>query len=367
MPFVIPVFIPHQGCPHACIFCNQHRISGQGVDTPVTPAEVRETISLWLGRRRDRTADEVQVAFYGGSFTGLPRPRQQELLRAVAPFLDSGQVRSIRLSTRPDYIDNERVAFLRAHGVAIVELGVQSLDDRVLAASGRGHQAAHTCRAVEFLRQGGMEIGMQLMLGLPAQSSRSLMRSVKQTAELKPDFVRIYPVLVLRDSKLHALYEKKQYRPLSLNNAVVKAAWMKKYLTARGIRVVRMGLQPGRELEKSLVAGPYHPAFGEMVGARIMLQQTRKLLRGAGKNRRRILSISDRDASLFRGVHSRNIDRLRELGLADRFALVTDRAQPRFTLRIMEAANNEDVTIQLNVGNDKNHQTVTVQQCPRLR
>lgn len=342
MPFVIPVFIPHQGCPHTCIFCNQHRISGQGVDTFVTPAQVRETILLWLSRRRSTRADETQVAFYGGSFTGLSLPRQQELLRAVAPFLDSGQVRSIRLSTRPDYIDDERVAFLRSHGVAIVELGVQSLDDRVLAACGRGHSAIHTFQAVEVLRQRGMAIGIQLMLGLPEQSSRSLIRSVKQAAELKPDFVRIYPVLVLRDSQLHALYEKKKYLPLSLNNAVVKAAWMKKYFTLRNVRVVRMGLQPGRELEESLVAGPYHPAFGEMVSARIMLQQTRRLLQGSGKDRRQILSISDRDASIFRGVHSTNIDRLRELALADTFTLVTDREQPRFTLRKIKAVMHED-------------------------
>lgn len=341
MPLVIPVFIPHQGCPHACIFCNQHRISGQGTDTFVTPSAVQDTISLWLNRDPDRSCGKVQVAFYGGSFTGLSKTRQQELLQAVSPFLYSGRVQSIRLSTRPDYIDSETVEFLRAHGVVTVELGVQSLDDSVLEASCRGHKAAHTYRAVEFLRDGGMEIGLQVMLGLPGQSTLSLIHTVKEVAALIPDFVRIYPVLILRDSKLDTLYNKGEYTPLTLNNAVVKAAWMKKHFDARGIRVVRMGLQAGPELEESLVAGPYHPAFGELVSARIMLKQIRNALQSVENNGQMILSISDRDGSIFRGVNSSNIRRLQELGFEGRYLLVTDREQPRFTLKKINTTSSQ--------------------------
>jgi len=334
MSLVIPVFIPHQGCPHACIFCNQHRISGQGSDTLVTPSEVQDTISLWLNRDSARSAGKVQVAFYGGSFTGLQMSRQLELLEAVSPFLSSGQVQSIRLSTRPDYIDSEIVKFLRAHGVATVELGVQSLDDRVLEASCRGHKASHTYKAVELLRQGGLEIGLQIMLGLPGQSTRSLMHTVKEVAALKPDFVRIYPVLILRDSKLNALYNKGEYNPLSLDNAVVKAAWMKKHFDGQGIRVVRMGLQAGPELEGNLVAGPYHPAFGEMVSSRLMLQQTRRLFAGVEEKDRVILTINEKDQSVFRGVKSANMKRLAQLNLLDRFSLQADAAQPRHIVKM---------------------------------
>ncbi len=331
MPLIIPVFIPHQGCPHACIFCNQHRISGQGEDTPVTPAEVKDTIALWLERDRQRNAD-VQVAFYGGSFTGLPLLRQKELLQAVEPYCRKGRVRSIRLSTRPDYIDSETVSFLRNHGVTTVELGVQSLDNMVLDKSCRGHTAEHTVEAVKILKHGRMEAGLQLMLGLPGQSFRSLVHTVKEAAAMLPDFVRIYPVLVLKESRLYEVYAKKEYLPLSLDKAVVQAAWVKKYLDSKGIRVVRMGLQAGPELEKSLVAGPYHPSFGELVNSRIMLQQTRKVLQGAEKGKPYTLSISDRDVSVFRGMHSCNIKRLKELGLHEQYELVTDKSQPRFTV-----------------------------------
>lgn len=335
MPLVIPVFIPHHGCPHACVFCNQHRISGRMAETPVTPDEVRETVALWLERNPGRKRGSAQAAFYGGSFTGLPRASQQELLRAVTPFMEQGRVQSIRLSTRPDYIDSETAEFLRGYGVTTVELGIQSLDDRVLEASNRGHAASDALRAIGHLRRGGMEIGLQLMLGLPGQTFRSLMGTVKEIAVLKPDFVRIYPLLVLRGSKLYELHRQGKYAPLSLDRAVVQATWMKKYFDSHGIRVVRMGLQASRELEKSLVAGPYHPAFGELVNARILFNTTRKILRTAAGITPVTLSICERDVSIFRGVNSSNIKRLRELGLMNRFVLVTDKNQPRFTLKII--------------------------------
>jgi histone acetyltransferase (RNA polymerase elongator complex component) len=338
MPLIIPVFIPHQGCPHTCIFCNQHRISGQAAGTSVTAADVRHTITVWLNRAPGRKGDDVQVAFYGGSFTGLPLSRQQELLQAVEPFLDNGRVGSIRLSTRPDYIDAAAVAFLQAYGVATVELGVQSLDDRVLEASCRGHKAAHTYGAIKHLRREGMETGFQLMLGLPEQSSRSLMQTVKEAVALQPDFVRIYPVLVLRGSGLNSLREQGMFQPLTLEKAVAQAAWAKKYFAAHDIRVVRMGLQSGRDLEESLIAGPYHPAFGELVSSRIMLQQTRKALQCSGSSTRQGLSISTSDVSIFRGMKSSNIRRLKELGLEGRYVLITDREQPRFTLRKISTA-----------------------------
>ncbi len=330
MVLVIPIFIPHEGCPHCCVFCNQRRISGFK-ERPVSAADVQATIQLWLGREKSAER-RVQVAFYGGSFTGLPEKRQQELLDAVAPFVEQGRVQAIRLSTRPDYIDAGIVTFLQANHVSIVELGVQSMDDGVLRASGRGHTAADVEQAVTVLRDSGMEIGIQLMLGLPGETRRDLLKTVGRVIALRPDFVRIYPVLVVKNSELACLYEQGKYQPISLDKAVVLAAWMKKCFDQAAIRVVRMGLQAGTELEESLLAGPWHPAFGELVKSRLMLQQTRKLLAGVQPGNKTILSISPRDQSVFRGMKSQNMVRLQEMGLSDSFTLTTDPDQQRNTV-----------------------------------
>jgi histone acetyltransferase (RNA polymerase elongator complex component) len=333
MPLIIPVFIPHEGCPHACVFCNQHRISGRITRNPVSPGEVVEIISRWLARGSKRRTGPIQVAFYGGSFTGLPAERQKELLEAVAPFMDQGRVQAIRISTRPDYVDPVIIDRLRRSGVQIVELGVQSLDPVVLAASRRGHSADQALRAIALLREANLQVGVQLMVGLPGESLLSLRRTARQVASLRPDFVRIYPVLVLKGSGLAALHAQGRYRPLTLEQAVARTAWMYRIFAGCGIGVVRMGLQPGSELEDALLAGPYHPAFGELVLSRLMLRQTRRALRGVPAGDKVRLSIAARDRSIFQGMHSANINLLRRMGLRERFELVTDPGQPRATLR----------------------------------
>ena len=331
MPLVIPIFIPHEGCPHRCVFCNQHRISGFA-DPPVTPADVRRTISSWLHRDK-KQHDGVQVAFYGGSFTGLERSRQQELLAAAAPFVEQGRVAVVRLSTRPDYMNRETAAFLRGNHVAVVELGVQSMDDTVLRAAQRGHDRQDVCNAVAVLREAGMKVGIQLMIGLPSDSRGKLMKTVRQVIALQPDFVRIYPVLIVADSVLARLYNEGEYQPLSLDMAVILAAWMKKHFDATGIRVVRMGLQAGPDLDRAFIAGPWHPAFGELVNSRLMLRQTRKLLCSVAGDTSVFLRIHEKDQSVFRGMRSGNIQRLRELGLWSDITLTTGTDQPRGTVQ----------------------------------
>ncbi len=330
MPLVIPIFIPHEGCPHCCVFCNQQKISGFTVE-PVTGEDVTRIVTTWL-ERSEKEYDRVQVAFYGGSFTGLARARQDELLAAVVPFVAQGRVASIRLSTRPDYIDRDIIEFLQRHHVGTVELGVQSMSDTVLTLSGRGHNVADVVRAMGMLAQSGLETGIQLMLGLPGESRRILRKTVEQVIGLGPDFVRIYPVLVVQNSMLATLYAQGQYQPLSLNKAVLMAAWMKKRFDQAGIPVVRMGLQAGKQLEKSLIAGPWHPAFGELVQSRLMFNQTRRLLGQADSDSGITVSVSARDESVFRGMKSQNIKRLRQLHLVDSFKLVFDPDQPRHTV-----------------------------------
>lgn len=338
-PLVIPIFIPHEGCPHCCIFCNQHQISGRG-KTPVSAEEVGQIIQTWLEHARPRIRQQIQVAFYGGSFTCLPMERQQDLLAAVQPFLRQGLVGEIRLSTRPDCIDERRLELLCRSGVCTVELGVQSCDDHLLALAGRGHTSSETIRAVGLIKAAGLRLGIQLMLGLPGEGFASLRRTVNQVIAFRPDLVRLYPVLVLKGSGLATLYRRGGYRPLSLARAVVLAAFMKKRFDDQGITVVRMGLQPGPELERSLVAGPYHPAFGELVKSRLMLRQIRRALTHVPKGRPVTLVINGRDQSIFRGLHAQNLQRLRQLGLMERFSLRTDPNQPRQTVGV--AGGKED-------------------------
>jgi histone acetyltransferase (RNA polymerase elongator complex component) len=207
------------------------------------------------------------------------------------------------------------------------------MNDEVLAAARRGHTAAATEQAVVALRQVGLEIGIQLLIGLPKDSRATLRRTVEQVIALRPDFVRIYPLLVVKNSGLADLYTQGRYTPLSLAKAVLLAAFMKERFDREGIRVVRMGLQAGVELEASLLAGPWHPAFGELVASRLMLRQTRKLL-AQTKTDTACLSINDQDQSVFRGMKSANIERLRQLGLWQRIVLIGDKNQRRYTVNI---------------------------------
>ena len=336
-PFVIPIFISHQGCPHCCIFCDQFTITGgaQGEeDQSVTGEKVRSIIEEWLQRPRKNDKAGVQVAFYGGSFTGISIKRQEELLGAVKPYVDDGRVEGVRISTRPDYVDDTVLSLLRAHSVTIVELGLQSLDQEVLDRSGRGHTALQSEKAMRLLRQRGFIVGAQLMCGLPGDSPGRLMATTRRVAALAPDFVRIYPALVIKGSGLEKLYRAQAYRPLSLSKAIVLVCRMKRIFAQHGIKVVRMGLQPSRALEEKVQAGPYHPAFGELVNSRSLFLQTRQVLRSQGKRKIKRVAVSAADESAFRGPDNLNIRRLTALGLLRDVELIFDKEQPRSTVLV---------------------------------
>ncbi len=328
MPLVIPIFIPHRGCPHTCLFCNQEKIAG-GDSTP--EGGVAATIDHWLARSGEGQA--AQVAFYGGSFTCLPRDHQEELLAAVQPALRTGRVTSIRLSTRPDCLDPGLCRWLTGQGVKVVELGVQSLSDPVLEAAGRGHSAEQSCAAVTLLRDAGLEVGLQLMPGLPGETSRSFLQTITQVIALRPDFVRLYPVLVVAGSGLEVLYRQGGYRPQSLGRAVALVARCHERLTAAGIRVVRMGLQPTPSLTAALIAGPFHPAFGELVLARLWLRRLRARLCRLRPKENLTVHVSHRDRSALAGMGGGNIRRLAELGYAGRLQIITDKTMARGSVR----------------------------------
>ena len=184
---IIPFFIPHSGCPHQCVFCNQKNITGR--QAPVRPETIARTIVDYCQTRTQQ--EPVQIAFYGGSFTALPREEQKAYLEAAQPFIRSGMIECIRLSTRPDYINQDILSLLKAHHVRIVELGAQTLNDEVLIRSGRGHTATDTIHAVKLLKEYGFIVGLQLMIGLPGDSASSFANTVSGIIDLKPDFVRI--------------------------------------------------------------------------------------------------------------------------------------------------------------------------------
>ena len=264
---ILPIFIPHAGCPHQCVFCNQKTISGQKL---AAVAGAKEQLARWRSWLRPSVANEA--AFYGGSFTGLPLELQEELLTLTDALLDEGFIGSVRLSTRPDYIDEERLQLLQCHGVRLVELGVQSLDDRVLAAAERGHTAAQVAPAVELLQRFGFQVGLQLMVGMPEQSFASVQETVRKAVAMHPDVARIYPLLVIKGTPLAADYAAGRFVPLTLEEAVTQAAWAYRELTEAGVNVIRIGLQPDDELcaPGNILAGPFHPAMGELVKSRVL-------------------------------------------------------------------------------------------------
>ncbi len=275
---VIPVFVPHAGCPHDCCFCNQKIISGQ---TALPNSEdVVATIELF--RPAARRYEEVQIAFYGGSFTAVEESLQVMFLETVQPYLKDkgGFVDTLRLSTRPDCIDEVVLSRLKEYGVKIVELGAQSMDDDVLLASGRGHLAEDTARAVELLKKFGFTVGIQTMTGLPKASRESDLATAEWVCRLKPDFVRIYPTIVVNGTALHRSYLAGNYLPQSVDEAVELCAELALMYDEAGIKIVRMGLQSSDNIsdDGEVAAGPYHAAFGQLVQSRRIFAEITRLL-----------------------------------------------------------------------------------------
>jgi histone acetyltransferase (RNA polymerase elongator complex component) len=258
---IIPIFIPHEGCPHQCVFCNQTDITGQ-TSLP-TLTEVSETISRYLSTWRGEGPREV--AFYGGSFTGLNDTLQRDYLETANAFIQRGEINALRVSTRPDYISHKKVKLLKEYGVGTVELGVQSMDDGVLRLSGRGHTAGDTVRAVDLLRAVNLTIGLQMMPGLPGDTRETIFATAREIVSLRPDFVRVYPTLVIKNTPLEKLYRRGDYRPWPMESMIEVCGKVMNLFDETRIPVIRVGLQPTVDLEESIVAGPYHPSFRQLL------------------------------------------------------------------------------------------------------
>ena len=304
----IPIFVPHRGCMHDCVFCNQKRITGQAGD--VTPEAAAQTIEQSLQTIGADT--RAEAAFFGGSFTAIPRAEQEAFLRAAQPYVKSGKLNGIRLSTRPDCISRENLAMLASYGVTSIELGVQSTDEAVLLKSRRGHTAADVAHAVGLIREYDFELGLQMMLGLPGDTREKALQTAADIVSLSPDTARIYPTIVIRDSALCDLYEAGRYTPLILEEAVEQSAQIYKMFTQHGICVLRMGLMASEDMcqGRAIVAGPFHPAFGELVHARLFLDKIRAALRGYSGTQA-VLRVNPKDLSKAIGNRRKNIETIK--------------------------------------------------------
>ena len=309
---IIPVFVPHLGCPNDCVFCNQRRISGK--QEPASAEDVRRAVEE--GITKAGSGENVQLAFYGGSFTAIPVDEQLSLLGAAKSYVDRGMISSVRLSTRPDAIDPEVLLRLRNYGVGTVELGAQSLCDDVLLLSGRGHTAADVENASRMIKEAGFRLILQMMTGLPGDTPEKSMETARKIIALKPDGVRIYPTVIVRDTALYDLWKAGRYSEHTVEDAVELCSVLLPMFEAAGIPVIRLGLNPTDELSSGAAAGgAYHPALGELVKSRILRKAAEKLLDSCdfpSGERKIVLGVPAGLVSQMTGQHRCNIEYLKK-------------------------------------------------------
>ncbi len=265
---IIPIFVPHRGCPHQCSFCNQRHITGQSDD--MTPQRARDIIEMYLSTI-DTTKFRTEIAFYGGSFTAIDMEYQTSLLEVAYWYVKNKDVKGIRLSTRPDYINEEILDNLKKYGVTEIELGVQSMSNDVLAANNRGHSSDDVVNAVNLIRKYDFSLGLQQMTGLYCDNDKFDIYTAEKISELKPDFVRIYPTLVFNNTDLADYYKSGLYTPHTVEHAVELCKKIKQIYDRNSIKIIRLGLlMSENEAKNNFLSGPYHPRFRELVENNLM-------------------------------------------------------------------------------------------------
>lgn len=306
--YIIPIFVPHEGCPHNCVFCNQDKITG--FDEDVTAQTVIDTINDYLETIKNRNAT-IEVSFFGGTFTGIREKKQKELLEVAKEFKDKKLINKIRLSTRPDYIDDYILTYLKAYGVDIIELGVQSLDEEVLRKAGRGHNTYDVTNASELIKKYKFILGHQIMPGLPGDTFEKDIKTVKESLKMKPDICRIYPSLVIKDTPMEKMYKSNEYVPYSLDEAVNISKIMYDMYKKNKVNVIRIGLQPTESINEGgdIVAGPFHPSFRELVEGSLLSDI---ILENMKEERNALIHINSKDLSKLYANKKLYFNRLKE-------------------------------------------------------
>lgn len=339
--YIIPIFVPHLGCPNDCTFCNQKSISGQ--TKQVTAEDVKQTIEEYLKSFKDESLHK-EVAFFGGSFTGIEQEKQKELLEAAYEFIKTKQIQSIRISTRPDYIDKERLELLKKYGVKTIELGVQSTNDYILKKCKRGHTFEDVKRASKLIRRHGFILGHQMMIGLPESTKIDELNTAKDLAKLRPKIVRLYPVLVIKGTELEKEYQNGEYEPIPLLQAVERCKELYYFFTNKKITVIRMGLQNTdiisnpKNAKSEVVAGPYHEAFGQLVEDSIWYDSIlEKIKKFNVKVKEIAIKVNPENINNVVGHKKENIKKLKDLYDVDTKIIQSKEIKPgKFEIEILK-------------------------------
>lgn len=315
--YIIPIFVPHLGCPNDCIFCNQKSISGQMKQ--VTEEEVEKKIQEFLNSFKDENL-YTEIAFFGGSFTGIDIELQEKLLKIAYKYVKEKKVDGIRVSTRPDYIDKNELKLLKKYGVKTIELGVQSANDYILKRAKRGHTFEDVKKASKLIRRHGFTLGHQMMVGLPDSTWIDEMNTAKELAKLKPKIIRIYPVLVIKRTELETEFAKGEYHPITLEQAVERCKELYYFFDKKKITVIRMGLQNTdiisnpENVSSEVVAGPYHEAFGQLVEDSIWYDKILNAIKKVNTKVAEIeIEVNPENINNVIGHKKENIQKLKEL------------------------------------------------------
>ncbi len=339
--YIIPIFVPHLGCPNQCSFCNQRKISGQ--TKMVTAQDVKETIDYYLKHFRDNNK-YVEVAFFGGSFTAIEREKQIELLEAVQPYIKNKKVNSIRVSTRPDAIDKDILKYLKKYHVKTIELGVQSMNNYILRRCKRGHTVEDVERASKLIRWNGFILGHQMMVGLPESTKQDDINTAKDLIKLKPKIVRIYPVLVIKETELAEECEKGEYTPLTINQAVERCKAIVALFQKHKIDIIRIGLQNTDEISdpknkaSQVIAGPFHPAFRQLVESSLWYDSIANEIKKVNAKVRQVKIIANEEnINEIIGHKKENVLKLKETYDVDVFVEADEKIKKgKFKIEVLE-------------------------------
>ena len=279
---IIPIFIPHKGCPNECIFCNQKKITAH--QKSVTVKDVEDIVETWLPTLQNRGIETIELSFFGGSFTGIPMDEQKAYLAVAKKYKGMGKIDKIHMSTRPDYINEEILDNLVSYGADTIELGVQSFDDEVLRKAKRGHDSSIVYKSSKMIQDYGFELGIQLMIGLPGDSRESCTYSAEETVKIGPSIARLYPTVTIKDTELYDCWRNGTFIPLTQDEAVYRTKEMYKILDAAGIDIIRVGLKSSDIINEDgdIAPGTFHPAFRQLVEGQIARDEIENQLKNSG-------------------------------------------------------------------------------------
>lgn len=304
---IVPIFVPHYGCPNQCVFCNQKKITGEK-KIEITAKYLNEVVEEYLKTMEKDITKEI--AFFGGSFTAINKEKQIELLKEAYKFKTSGKIDKIRMSTRPDAINEEILDLQKKYGVDIIELGIQSLDEDVLKKSNRGHLAEDSEKASELIKKYGFTLGHQIMPGLPGSNKQKDLETCNKSIFMKPEIVRIYPTLVIKDTELERMYNEGEYKSLNIEEASQLCAEIYASYRINNVKVIRMGLQNTENINlgRDVIAGPFHPAFRQLVEEKIYLNALMFVINKNNFNRSKIIiKANEKFYNYILGQKKRNI------------------------------------------------------------